>query len=117
MIDKAAEGEPLDLLDGPVPELEATQAWHPERIIRAAVLRHLLVQPDWPVHAKGVRLNGVRISGRMDLEAATLRCPLRLSTCFLDDPQPVQLNYATTSLLEITDSHLAGLQGDRLVVT
>jgi hypothetical protein len=118
MIDKAAAGKFIDLLDQPAPDLPAMQAWGPERTIRAAVLRHLLVvEPDWPVHAKGVRLRGVRISGRLDLEAATLRCALRLATCFLDDSNPVQLNYATASLLEITHSHLDGVQGARLVVT
>src|SRR5688572_6023357 len=78
MIDQAAAREWIDLLDQPAPDLQAMQAWGPERTIRAAVLRYLLVEPKWPVHAKGVR-----ISGRLDLEAATLRCPLRLSTCFL----------------------------------
>ena len=117
MIDNAAAGERLDLLDEPAPDLQAMRAWGPERTIRAAVLRRLLVESDWPVHAKGIRLRGVRISGAVDLEAATLRCPLWLSTCFFDDPQPVQLNYATASLLVIASSHLAGLQGDRLMVS
>ena len=80
MVEQAAAGEPVDLLDQPASDFPAMQAWGPERTIRAAVLRHLLVEPDWPVHAKGVRLRGMRISGQLDLEAATLRCPLRLST-------------------------------------
>ena len=65
--------------------------------------------------AKGVRLRGARISGRLDLEAATLRCPLQLDNCYA--PEPVIFTYATVSLLALTGCHLAGLTGDTLTVT
>src|SRR4051812_4539836 len=117
MLARAERGELLDRLEAASPNLQAMQAWGPERTVRAVVLRHLLIAPEWPVHARGVHLRGVRITGRLDLEAAALRCPLQLSTCFLDDPKPVLLNYASVPVLTITHCHLAGLQGDRLVVT
>ena len=56
---------------------EVMQYWGAERTIRADVLRCLLVASQWPMHAKGVQLRGARIIGPLDLESATLRCPLR----------------------------------------
>jgi hypothetical protein len=110
MLRMAEAGERVDLAEGPS-DLAMMKA------IRAEVLRHLLLDGDWPVHAKGMRLRWVRISGRLDLEAATLRCPLRLENCYLDDPRPVILDYATVTLLTITGCRLAGLAGDTLIVT
>ena len=42
-----------------------------ERTIHAKVLENLLVARHFPIHAKGVRMRGVRISGHLDLEAAS----------------------------------------------
>ena len=87
MVDRATAGRPLDLGQGPLDpdaRLEVMHAWGPERTIRAAVLRHVLVDKKQHVHAKGVRIRGIRISGCLDLEGATLRRPLRLDTCYLD---------------------------------
>ena len=93
------------------------RAWGAERSIRAGTLRHLLVAEHGHVHAKGVRLQGVRISGQLDLESATLRCPLHLEYCYLDNDGPVVLDYATASVFVLTDCHVAGLKADTLVVT
>ena len=68
---KAATGELLDCGEGPF-DLTAMQLWGEERAVSAAVLRDLLVEGQCPVHAKGVRLRGVKISGLLDLEGATL---------------------------------------------
>jgi hypothetical protein len=116
MLCMAKVGELLDVFGGPA-DLAAMKAWGPRQTIRAAVLRHLLVDAEWPVHAKGVRLRGVRISGHLDLEVATLRCPLRLEDCYLSSSRPVNLNYATVSLLTFRNCVLAGLMGNTLVVT
>jgi hypothetical protein len=127
LLEHAAAGTRLDLLGGSAPvadepdaspfELEVMKAWSAERTVRAEVLRHLLVGPDWEVHAKGVRLRGARISGHLDLESATLRCPLILQDCYLDSEQPVVLDYATVSRLSVVRCQLAGLTADLLVVT
>jgi hypothetical protein len=100
---------PFDLAD--------MEAWAGERTVRAAVLRHLLIDDEWPVDTKGVRLQGVRINGHLDLEAATLRCPLSLQGCYFDSLQPPALGFARVSLLELTGCHLAGLAGKSLVVS
>jgi hypothetical protein len=117
VVQKAASGEPVDLLDGSPTDPLAMEAWGPERTIRAALLRRLLVDPTSAVHSRGIRLRGVRISGALDLEAATLRCPLRLFACYLDAPEPVHLNYADVPLLELRRCRFAGLEGERLVVS
>ena len=115
MLDAAKTGE-LVRREGPF-ELESMRAWGVDRSVNAGVLRHLLVAEQWQVHAKGVRLQGVLISGQLDLESATLRCPLRLDSCYLDNDGPVVLDYATASVLVLTGCHMAGLKADTLVVT
>jgi uncharacterized protein YjbI with pentapeptide repeats len=112
---KAATGELLDCGAGPL-DVPAMQAWGEERTVRAAVLRYLLVGGQWPVHAKGVRLRGVKISGLLDLEGATLRCPLSLDSCFLDADDPACLDHAIASRVALTGCQLAGLTASALTV-
>ena len=112
---RAATGELLDCGAGPF-DLPAMQAWGEERTVRAAVLRDLLVGGQWPVHAKGVRLRGVKISGLLDLEGATLRCPLSLDSCYLDADDPACLDHATASRVALTGCQLAGLTATALTV-
>src|SRR5215471_9856867 len=107
MLAKAETGEWLDCGQGPF-DLAAMQLWGKDRALRAAVLRDLLVGERWPVHAKGVRLRGVLISGLLDLEGATLRCPLSLDGCYLDASDPVCFDHATASQIALTRCQLAG---------
>jgi hypothetical protein len=113
MRDKAAAGEWLDGGAGPF-EPDAMKSWGQERTVNAAVLRDLLIGDRWPVHAKGVRLRGVKISGLLDLEGATLRCPLSLDGCYLDAAGPARLNHATASQVTLTGCYLSGLTADML---
>src|SRR5215475_14970607 len=115
MRDKAAAGEWLDGGEGPF-EPDAMKSWGKERTVNAAVLRDLLVDGQWPVHAKGVRLRGVKISGLLDLEGATLRCPLSLDSCYLDADDPACLDHATASRVVLTGCQLAGLTANMLTV-
>lgn len=110
---KAATGELLDCGEGPF-DLDAMQLWGEERAVTAAVLRDLLVEGHWPVHTKGVRLRGVKISGLLDLEGATLRCPLSLDSCYLDADDPACLDHATASRVALTGCQLAGLTANML---
>jgi hypothetical protein len=110
---KAAAGVLVGSGEGPF-DLAAMREWGKERVIRAAVLRHLLAAGDWPVDARGVRLRGVRIHGHLDLEGVTLRCALRLKDCYLDAKEPVCLDHAIAYRLTLTRCHLAGLTGDML---
>ena len=112
MVASAAAGELVDCGSGPFSLIEM-QAWGEERTVRAAVLRHLLIGKDWPTDARGVRLRGIRISGPLDLQAATLHCPLHLDSCILD-AQLVCLDQAAATVLTITGCHLAALTGETL---
>jgi hypothetical protein len=104
-----------DLIDrGRASDLAEMQAWGEERTIRAAVLRYMLIDDKWLVDVKGIRLRGVRISGYLDLEAATLRYPLFLENCYFDTARPVSLDYATVSQLTFTRCHMPGLTGLKL---
>ena len=118
LLDHAVAGMRLDLAgDGRV-DHESMNEWGPARTVRAVVLRQLLVEPQRPVHSKGVRLRGARISGRLDLESATVRCPLLLEDCYLDGPESVVLDYATVHLIVLSRCRVVGgLTADLLVVT
>ena len=85
-------------------------------VVRAEILRHLLTADEWLVDSKGVRLRRVRISGLLDLEAVTARCPLVLTDCDLDDPRPVTANFAAIPLLVFHNCRLAGFSGDSVTV-
>ena len=86
--------------------------WGQERTVRAVVLRHLLIDNDWPVDARGVVLHGVRVSGFLDMKGATLRCALCLNSCYLDASEPVCFDHATASLIELIKCQMPGLTGD-----
>ena len=101
LIDHAAAGELLSLGERET-DREKMEEWSPDRTIRAAVLRHLLVAPEWSVHAKGVRLSGARIGGVLDLASTVLRCPLLLDACLLEDSHSVVLDYAIVSRLALS---------------
>ena len=116
MLEVAAAGEQVERTEGSF-DAATMKDWGPGRTVRTSVLRHLLIAEDWPVHAKGVQLRGIKIHGYLDLEAATLRCPMRLHNCYLDDSEGVVLDYGAASLITITGSRLAGLTGAALVVT
>ncbi|AYY11442.1 hypothetical protein EF847_00600 [Actinobacteria bacterium YIM 96077] len=55
-----------------------------ERIVRADVLAEML-RDDATAHGAGVRLTGARITGDMFFRYGTLKRPLRLSQCWIDD--------------------------------
>src|SRR5271165_1813945 len=115
MVAAAQAGVMVDAGEGPFEPAEM-QSWGRDRAIRASELRQLLVDSNVSVHAKGVMLRGVRISGRLDLESATLRCPLRLWDCYFDDPAPLMLDDAKASLLDLNRCLLAGLTGESLTI-
>jgi len=116
MVAAAAAGELVDRGEG-VFSLAEMRTWGEERTIRAAVLRHLLVAGQWPVHPKGVRLRGVRISGHLDLEAAALRCPLSLNSCYLDASIPACLDHAKALRVTLTWCQLPGMTGEMLTAS
>jgi cytoskeletal protein CcmA (bactofilin family) len=113
MYAQAASGVPLDRGTGSfcLPQM---QAWGPDHTIRAEVLRCLLVGTD-PIDAMGVDLRGLKVLGHLDLEGVSLRCPLRLDSCYLDGPSP-DFSFAVVPLLEFTRCRLAGIAAEALIV-
>jgi len=111
MLADAASGQTVDLGPGPT-VLDSVESWGPERTIRASVLRHLLTEEEWPVDSQGILLRRIRIRGNLYLPFATLRCPLMLEACYLDN---VIVNMATISLLSLTGCRLGGLAGGGLI--
>ncbi|MEU7167322.1 oxidoreductase [Streptomyces morookaense] len=75
---RAAEHERNDP-DGP-------HAWGPERSVRAAVLARLLLDgpPALPGRVAALKLNGVRITGRLDLSGGTVVPYVELHNCRFD---------------------------------
>jgi hypothetical protein len=88
--------------------------WGPERSIRGPLLGELLAEgrdpaapPAWLLH-----LQGARITGALDLEAVTVRCPVTLRDCYFDEE--VILKEARVTTLRLPGCHLPGLAGQQV---
>ena len=100
----------LDRLgDGLRPEVE-----DPKRVIRAALLRFLLLggEEGYRLHEKGLRLSGAYIKGVLDLEACRVPRDIGLKDCRFD-ATPV-LSSAVIDRLFLDGSYLPGLAAERL---
>jgi hypothetical protein len=88
--------------------------WGGDRLVRARLLYELLTGRSGPENARprALRLAGARISGTLDLEAATLTFPLTLSDCFFEEP--VGLRQAQTLAIRLSGSQLPGLDAEQL---
>jgi hypothetical protein len=107
MLAAAESGEWLgDPAETPVP-VEEMRKRGARRTVRAAVVRHQLVADEWPVHARGLKLAGIKVTGTLDLEAAVVRCPIFLVKCLLD--APVHAVLARTRSISLHRCHLRGL--------
>ncbi len=118
LIDAAKSG---DVANYQVGEKEADdpangEKWGDERTLRAAIIYALCVgtRPEWKVHAKGVQAIGARIVGDLDFEAATLRVPLVLVGCLIDEP--ITLLDARTRTLSFAGSHCRSISADGIAV-
>ena len=83
----AASPTQLDLWDHVV----RSEWWEPaeKTEVPADWIRELVVTGragDKQIHAKGVRIRGVTITGALDFEQATLKSPLALDKIAADDP-------------------------------
>jgi hypothetical protein len=86
--------------------------WGPERTIRAEVLANLLTQVTGSQRPRALRLAGARVTGKLDLEAAELVCPVMLVACWF--AEPVNVGEATVASLRLPGCHLPGLQAWQL---
>jgi hypothetical protein len=109
-------GDWADLREGDAvaDDLGKAPRWGPDRVIRAGVIRALLLGAcaGEPGHAPAVRLRGARVSGRLDLMGATVNSVLLCEHCWFD--AEVRLVEATTRTVRIVDSRLRRLNGTRM---
>jgi hypothetical protein len=105
-------GETVDLrsgnaeLDDPVRGAK----WGPERTVRAELIYELLVR--YATSPRAVVLRGARISGGLNLEAATLACPFILEGCFCDGP--INVREAQAPAIRLTGCQLPCVAADQL---
>jgi len=107
-------GNVADIPSAPKPD--QAEDWKDDHTVRADFLRHLCLHPDtYDIDPRGVQLSGARITGTLDLEAATLHRPLWIIHSRFE-AAPI-LRDAATRTLALHTCHLPGLRADRLSVT
>lgn len=109
VVANVATGAYTRLGDGARPEGSA-----PDRAVRAAVLRWLLLGVDGAprLHEKGLRLSGAFVTGALDLEGCRLRCDVRLADCGFD--AALVLRSARLDSLQLDGSSPPGLLAEKL---
>jgi hypothetical protein len=107
-------GELVDLRTGRPEDDDPARGdeWDARRSVTAALLVDLLTSPSSSGRPRALRLAGVRIVGVLDLEAATLICPLLLRDCSME--QQVNLAEAEAPSVRLPGCHLPGLYAPQL---
>lgn len=82
----------------------------PDRVVRAELIRELLLGRHGELDPRGVRLEGVRIQGALDLDSVHAVVGLELSNCVIDEP--IQARRAVLPLLMLYGGRCAGLHAD-----
>src|SRR5260370_22301789 len=115
--ESAATGTLVDLrvADSQLDSPERAAEWGTERTVRAEVIADLLLGDGEAASmtVRGVRLQGARITGSLNLEAITLRCPLALLDCSI--ACAVNLNKATAVSLRLIGSHVPAVRARQLL--
>lgn len=86
LVDYVTRGELLDLAGAEPVDEAAMRTWDSSRTVQASVLRDILrgrLAPDPDPH--GLRLRGVRVAGRLDLENLTTGVGIELLDCLLGE--------------------------------
>src|SRR5208282_3017481 len=112
VVDKAREGEVADFSSADDAHNDLAK-WVKDREIRAQLIYALATNsnPNWPVHAKGVRVKGAVIVGALDFQAANVKCPLSLEQCWI--PERMIFKHASVSSLDLRGSFAAmGINAD-----
>ncbi|MDX3665380.1 pentapeptide repeat-containing protein [Streptomyces europaeiscabiei] len=89
--------------------------WGPERTVRARVLRALLLTaPQQEGEVAALKIEGARITGRLELKYAAVDSVVRLSGCHFDEVP--DFSGAQFTYLNLTRSVLPGLRSARVRV-
>ena len=116
LVEAARAGELLDLApEVPDSELDAGGAarWPAERYLPAAALRAALLSPNLAADPLGLRVRGVYLTGILNLDHATISCPIMLTYSALQHPASIQA--ATLVALNLSHTHLPGLDLDATI--
>src|SRR5207302_3436214 len=91
--------------------------WDDDRTVSAQLLTGLLTADLTPQEGRprAVKLQGARITGSLNLQAAELVCPLTLQDCYLEEP--INLNEASAPAIRLPGCHLPALNADQLRTT
>lgn len=116
LVDAAINGALVDLTtgDSTLDDPSAGSNWDDARTVRAVVLVDLLVGelPAGPRVARAVHLKGAHVVGELDLDGATLVCPLGVEGCHFDGP--ILLNEAQAQSIRVIKCHVGGIVADQL---
>ncbi|MFI2758594.1 membrane-associated oxidoreductase [Streptomyces echinatus] len=108
-------GRAVDFREGSDDDPAAGGDWGPERTVRAEVLRALLLDgPRQEGEIASLDLAGARITGRLDLQYATIDHPLRLRNCHFDEAP--RCYAARLRELNLSESVLPGFTGHAMHV-
>ncbi len=90
---------------------EAEPSFWEDRTLSAERLRAVILEcaEDETTHERGLRIRGLRITGKLDLYNTALRFPLRFQFCRLEDT--VLIGHAALQTFEISQSWLLALVG------
>jgi hypothetical protein len=115
----AAAGAFLDLRagDAEVDDVARGMNWGAARQVRAGLLIEMLTGTgcaDGKI-LRSIKVRGARIIDALDLESASLICPLQLLDCYFDEP--VNLNEATARTIRLPGCGLPGLTARQLSTT
>lgn len=106
----AVTGHPVRRGDGGT--ADAGPAWTADRQIPASAIYDLLVRPGERLRA--IVLIGLRITGRLNLEAIEWSVPLIAHKCYFD--APINLAGATASRILLSECLIPGITADQLHV-
>ncbi|MFI9245915.1 membrane-associated oxidoreductase [Streptomyces sp. NPDC053086] len=108
-------GEAVDFRDGADDDPAEGRDWGVERTVRAEVLRALLLDgPRQDGEIASLSLTGARITGRLDLQYATIDHPVRLRHCHFEEAP--RYYAARLRELNLSESVLPGLVGHAMHV-
>nr|WP_202529198.1 membrane-associated oxidoreductase [Streptomyces sp. SID486] len=106
-------GEAVDFRESAEDDPEAGGHWGPERTVRARVLRALLLAgPRQDGETASLSLAGARVTGRLDLQYATVDHPVRLRHCHFEEAP--RFHAARLRELNLSESFLPGFVGHAL---
>ncbi|WP_158687991.1 MULTISPECIES: hypothetical protein [Actinomycetes] len=110
LVESAREGELLGAAQIDVAELAETES--PDHLVRAEVLRDLLLGRHGELDPRGIMLKLARVTGKLNLDGATATAGLMLFTCVFD--QPVLARQARLPHLYLIGGRLPGLDASQV---